>query len=339
MSVKAFICGCAGLALDAAERAFRAREQPWGLILFKRNIDTPEQVRALTASFRAEVGRPDAPVLIDQEGGRVQRMGPPHWPAYPAAARFEALAHLPEQERAELVHLSAQLMAADLRDVGITVDCLPVLDVPVPGSSDVIGNRAYAASPQRVAALGRAAAEGLMAGAVVPVMKHIPGHGRAFADSHLELPVVTADPEELRSVDFYPFRMNADLPAAMTAHVVYRALDESHPATVSTRVIKETIRGTIGFSGLLMSDDLSMKALSGTMQQKAQAALAAGCDLVLHCNGDKAEMEAVADAVPQLSTEAQNRAARALAITQRVPQPLDRMKARQRLESALAWRG
>ena len=339
MSVKAFICGCAGLALDAAERAFMAREQPWGLILFKRNIDTPEQVRALTASFRAEVGRPDAPVLIDQEGGRVQRMGPPHWPAYPAAARFEALAHLPEQERAELVHLAAQLMAADLRDVGITVDCLPVLDVPVPGSSDVIGNRAYAASPQRVAALGRAAAEGLMAGAVVPVMKHIPGHGRAFADSHLELPVVTADPEELRAVDFYPFRMNADLPAAMTAHVVYRALDETHPATVSNMVIGETIRGAIGFSGLLMSDDLSMKALSGTMQQKARAALAAGCDLVLHCNGDRAEMQAVADAVPQLSIEAQNRAARALAITQRVPQPLDRVEARQRLESALAWHG
>ena len=339
MSVKAFICGCAGLALDAAERAFMAREQPWGLILFKRNIDTPEQVRALTASFRAEVGRPDAPVLIDQEGGRVQRMGPPHWPAYPAAARFEALVHLPEQERAELVHLAAQLMATDLREVGITVDCLPVLDVPVPGSSDVIGNRAYAFSPQRVAALGRAAAEGLMAGAVVPVMKHIPGHGRAFADSHLELPVVTADPEELRAVDFYPFRMNADLPAAMTAHVVYRALDESHPATVSNMVIEETIRGTIGFSGLLMSDDLSMKALSGTMHHKARAALAAGCDLVLHCNGDGAEMQAVADAVPQLSIEAQNRAARALAITQRVPQPLDRVEARHRLESALAWHG
>jgi len=339
MSVKAFICGCAGLALDAAERAFMAREQPWGLILFKRNIDTPEQVRALTASFRAEVGRPDAPVLIDQEGGRVQRMGPPHWPAYPAAARFEALVHLPEQERAELVHLAAQLMATDLREVGITVDCLPVLDVPVPGSSDVIGNRAYAFSPQRVAALGRAAAEGLMAGAVVPVMKHIPGHGRAFADSHLELPVVTADPEELRAVDFYPFRMNADLPSAMTAHVVYRALDESHPATVSNMVIEETIRGTIGFSGLFMSDDLSMKALSGTMQHKARAALAAGCDLVLHCNGDGAEMQAVADAVPQLSIEAQNRAARALAITQRVPQPLDRVEARHRLESALAWHG
>jgi len=336
MSVKAFICGCAGLALSAEERAFIADAQPWGLILFKRNVDTPAQVRALTASFRAALGRPDAPVLIDQEGGRVQRMGPPHWPVYPPAAAFEALNHLPEEERAALVHLAARLMAADLRDVGITVDCLPVLDVPVPGSSNVIGNRAYAASPQRVAVLGRAAADGLMAGGVVPVMKHIPGHGRAFADSHLELPVVATHVDELQAVDFYPFRINADLPAAMTAHVVYSALDVQRPATISKTVIEGSIRGQIGFSGLLMSDDLSMKALSGTMQQKAQAALDAGCDLVLHCNGDMDEMQAVASAVPDMSAAALARAARALAITQQEPQPLVHVEARRRLESALA---
>ena len=336
MMSKAFICGCAGLHLNSEETVFIARERPWGLILFKRNIESPEQVRALTASFRALLGEPHAPVLLDQEGGRVQRMGPPHWPVYPPAAAFETLTHLPEEERAALVHLAARLMAADLRDVGINVDCLPVLDVPVPGSSNVIGNRAYAASPQRVAVLGRAAAEGLMAGGVVPVMKHIPGHGRAFGDSHLELPVVATPKDELQAIDFYPFRMNADLPAAMTAHVVYSALDAQHPATISKTVVEGTIRGSIGFSGLLMSDDLSMKALIGTFGEKAQAALSAGCDLVLHCNGDMEEMLAVADAVPEMSAAAIARANRALAITQQVPEPLECVDARRRLESALA---
>eukprot|EP01037_Dinobryon_pediforme_P007710 gene7708-7771_t len=323
MSVKAFICGCAGLAFNADERAFISHEKPWGLILFKSNIDHPDQVLALTSEFRALSGDANAPILIDQEGGRVQRMGPPHWPAYPPAAAFEAMEHLEPYERRELVRLSAQLMAADLRAVGINVDCLPVLDVPVAGSSNVIGNRAYAASPERVAMLGRAAAEGLMAGSVLPVMKHIPGHGRAFADSHLELPVVTTEQADLQAVDFYPFGVNADLPAAMTAHVVYTALDKEHPATVSPRIIQSFIRDTIGFSGLLMSDDLSMKALSGTFQHKAQAALAAGCDLVLHCNGELSEMQAVAEAVPALTEAASHRAARAMSVTRHMPEPID----------------
>lgn len=336
MAVRAFISGCAGVVLSAEEQRFCQSAQPWGLILFKRNVESPEQLKALTASFRAAVGRADAPVLIDQEGGRVQRMGPPHWPTYAPAAAFNALKSNDIFYKREMVRLSARLMAHDLREVGIDVDCLPVLDVPIAGSHNVIGNRAYAQEPDVVALLGRAAAEGLMAGGVMPVMKHIPGHGRAFADSHLELPSVDTPASELLAHDFRPFQINADLPAAMTAHVVYQALDGKNPATVSRPIIQNHIRGTIGFDGLLISDDLSMKALAGTFQQKAKRALRAGCDVVLHCNGVMEEMLAVAEATPKMGKEALRRARSALACTRHVPEPLDVVDARARLQSALA---
>ncbi len=336
MTIRAFISGCAGLELTGEEVAFFAEMQPWGLILFKRNVESLAQVKALAAAFRTATGRTDAPVLIDQEGGRVQRMGPPHWPAYASAAAFNALPGNDISYKCALVRLSARLMAHDLREVGITVDCLPVLDVPVPGSNNVIGNRAYAEDPDTVAMLGRAAAEGVMAGGVLPVMKHIPGHGRAFADSHLELPVVQTSAQELFLHDFKPFMVNADLPAAMTAHVVYTALDPKNPATVSREVIQTHIRGTIGFDGLLISDDLSMKALGGTFPQKVKRALRAGCDVVLHCNGVMEEMFAVAQAAPALSKAAHRRIARAMAVTRHVPEPLDVVDARARLKSALA---
>ncbi len=303
---KAFIAGCAGLALSAEERAFFADARPWGLILFRRNVESPAQVAALTESFRAVVGA-DAAVLVDQEGGRVQRLRDPHWPAYPAAARFGAA-----PDGFELATLSARLMAEDLLALGIDVDCLPVLDTPVEGAHDVIGDRAYAREPEKIARLGAAAALGLMRGGVMPVMKHIPGHGRAFADSHLELPVVSADRSALER-DFAPFKANADLPAAMTAHVVYEALDPTAPATQSPKVIEEIVRGEIGFDGLLMSDDLSMKALTGSFSERAKRCFEAGLDLALHCNGDLSEARAVAEAAPELAGKALERVQKARA--------------------------
>ncbi|MCW2276228.1 beta-N-acetylhexosaminidase [Rhodoblastus acidophilus] len=303
---KAFIAGCAGLALSAEERAFFADARPWGLILFRRNVESPAQVAALTECFRTIVGA-DAAVLVDQEGGRVQRLRDPHWPAYPAAARFGAA-----PDGFELATLSARLMAEDLLALGIDVDCLPVLDTPVEGAHDVIGDRAYAREPEKIARLGAAAALGLMRGGVMPVMKHIPGHGRAFADSHLELPMVSADRSALER-DFAPFKANADLPAAMTAHVVYEALDPTAPATQSPKVIEEIVRGEIGFDGLLMSDDLSMKALTGSFSERAKRCFEAGLDLALHCNGDLSEARAVAEAAPDLAGKALERVQKARA--------------------------
>ena len=330
---KAFICGCKGLSLEPQERAQILRHRPWGLILFKRNIDTPEQVAALVASFREIVGRADAPVLIDQEGGRVQRMGPPHWPAYPAAARFSAIAG--QAAQVEAARLNARIMASDLGAVGINVDCLPVLDVPAPGSHAIVGDRAYGADPETVAALGRAVCEGMLAQGVLPVVKHIPGHGRAKADSHLELPRVEASRRELEEIDFAPFKALNDMPLGMTAHVVYAAIDPERPGTTSPRVVEEIIRGHIGFDGLLMSDDLSMKALSGDFGERARAVFAAGVDLALHCNGDWAETEPVAMAAPELAGASLKRAERAMALL-KAPQPLDLVDARARIHLMLA---
>src|SRR6478609_1234673 len=255
MTSRAFIAGCLGTSLTADERSFFRDARPWGFILFKRNTQTPEQVAALTAEMRETVGW-HAPILIDQEGGRVQRMGPPHWPKYASARAFLTINDAARQR--EIVRLSARLMAHDLKSVGIDVDCLPVLDVPVAGSHDVIGDRAYAYEPDQVARLGRAAAEGLLAGGVLPVVKHMPGHGRAGADSHLALPVVEASREALERHDFAPFRMLTDMPLAMTAHVVYTALDPERPATTSPVIVQDIIRGHIGYDGLVMTDDLSM---------------------------------------------------------------------------------
>jgi beta-N-acetylhexosaminidase len=314
--MRAFICGLKGLTLEADERAFLREAAPWGVILFRRNIDAPDQVSRLTAEIRDVLGR-HAPILVDQEGGRVQRFGPPRWRAYPAAARFEiAAASAAQAER--LAWLGARLIAHDLREVGVDVDCLPVLDAPAEGSHSIIGDRAYSRDPARIAAIGRAAAEGLMAGGVGPVMKHIPGHGRARADSHLELPVVEASRKELDSVDFAPFKANADLPMAMSAHVVYTAIDPAAPGTLSKTVVGDIIRDHIGFDGLLMTDDLSMKALSGGFRERAERAIGAGCDIVLHCNGDLAEARPVAEGAPPLQGAALARAEKALECLRRI---------------------
>lgn len=305
--MRAFICGCRGLTLSSEERGFLRDSEPFGVILFKRNIESAAQLRALVQEVRDCLGRADADVLVDQEGGRVQRLAPPHWRAYPAAARFQAVA-LPFERKESLVRLAARLMAQDLRQMGITVDCMPVLDIPVQGSHDVIGDRAYGRDPQTVAKLGRAAALGLLDEGVLPIMKHVPGHGRATVDSHQALPVVTASLAQLAETDFVPFLENADLPAAMTAHVVYMALDTGAPATLSARVIGDIIRQRIGFAGLLLSDDLSMQALSGSLNERAAAAFAAGIDIALHCNGDLVEARAVAAAAPVLAGESLARA-------------------------------
>jgi beta-N-acetylhexosaminidase len=307
------IYGCTGPALSASERDFFRDVQPWGFILFARNIEEPDQVRALVAALRETVGDHSAPVLIDQEGGRVARLKPPIWHQRPPAARFGAVyVENPENAR-EATYLNARLIAHDLAQLGINVDCLPVLDVPVPGAHDVIGDRAFAADPATIIDLGRAQIEGLMEGGVLPVMKHIPGHGRAGADSHLALPRVTASREELSASDFVTFRSLDSCPIAMTAHVVYDSIDPQRPATTSPKVIRDVIRGEIGFDGLLMSDDLSMQALDGPLEVRAKAALFAGCDVVLHCNGSMDEMKDVATEAKILDGIALKRATHALA--------------------------
>lgn len=306
---RAVILGCRGPRLGAAERAFLAGADPWGFILFGRNVESPEQLRALTSDLRAAVGR-DAPVLIDQEGGRVARLRAPAWREWRPA--LEECARLPEDLRERAMRLRYALIAAELAAVGIDVDCAPVLDLLQPDTHGIIRDRAYGSDPAEVARIGRAVAEGLLAGGVLPVMKHIPGHGRARADSHLELPRVAADREAL-AADFAPFRALADLPMAMTAHVVFEALDGEAPGTLSPAVVG-LIRGEIGFDGLLMTDDLSMKALTGPFGLRAERAIAAGCDMLLHCNGEEAEAAAVAEAAPQLAGLAAERALRALAL-------------------------
>ena len=335
MAPRAFICGCSSTVLTADEEAFIRQSDPWGLILFKRNVADRAQMRALTDRFRELTGRTDAAVLIDQEGGRVQRMAADHWPAYPSAARLAATATDPVAQ-VRNVFLAARLIAHDLAEVGVNVDCLPVLDLPVPGSHAIIGDRAYGEDPETVARLGRAAAEGLIAGGVLPVFKHVPGHGRARADSHLELPTVETSREELERSDFAPFRANADLPVAMTAHVVFKAIDPDRPATLSPIVVNEIIRGFIGFDGLLMSDDLSMKALAGTFRDRARALFAAGVDIALHCNGDLAEAGEVAAEAPELSGKARERAEKALARIAGERLAFDPVDSREKLAVALA---
>jgi beta-N-acetylhexosaminidase len=312
MAARAFITDVSGLALTHDERAFLREAQPWGLILFKRNVDTPAQVAALTASFRDALGR-DAPILVDQEGGRVARLGPPHWPSYPPGAAYGRLYDADHARGLEAARLGARLIASDLKAVGIDVDCLPLADVPVGGADPVIGDRAYGTTSAKVAAIGAAVARGLMQGGVLPVLKHLPGHGRASADSHKRLPIVTAERAELEASDFAAFRPLAGLPLGMTAHVVYSAYDPLAPATTSATMVREVIRGFCAFRGLLMSDDVSMGALSGSIAERSRAAIAAGCDIVLHCNGKIEEMREVAGAVPRLSGQAAERAEDALA--------------------------
>ena len=327
----AVIFGCAGEELSPGERRFFAEADPVGFILFRRNCRSPAQVRGLVEALRGSVGRPAAPVLIDQEGGRVARLRPPHWRLYPAAARIAAL---PDPVAAEAARFGARLIADDLVPLGITVACLPVLDLPSAAADPVIGDRAYGAEPDRVARLGRAVCEGLLAGGVLPVLKHIPGHGRARVDSHYACPVVESGHQELSRTDFAPFRALAAMPWAMTAHIVYRAIDPAAPATLSRRVIGGIVRGEIGFDGVLVSDDLSMRALGGGLAERTRRALDAGCDLALHCNGDPAEMEEIAAAASPVSPEAAARLARGEAMRGRLA-AFDREEAERRFDALL----
>jgi beta-N-acetylhexosaminidase len=328
---EAVIFGCADVMLGADERAFFRDADPLGFILFKRNCETPEQVRALVAALRDSVGRADAPVLIDQEGGRVARLTPPRWPSYPPAA---AIAALGGEAALEAAWLGARLIAEDLAALGITVDCMPVLDLRLPGADAIIGDRAYGEAPAEVALLGRAVCQGLLDGGVLPVIKHMPGHGRGTVDSHLALPVVDAPRAALEASDFAPFRALADMPWAMTAHIRYEAIDAGRPATLSSTLIAEVIRRDIGFGGVLVSDDLSMKALGGGLGERARGALAAGCDVVLHCNGDRAEMEVVANACRPLDAAARERIEDAEA-RRRHAEPIDRAALRARFDTLM----
>ena len=338
MTARAFITGVSGFALTADERDFLRAERPWGFILFKRNIEAPKQVSVLVEELRKSIGQADAPVLIDQEGGRVQRFGPPLWPVYPPGAVFGTLYDIDRTLGVTAARLSARLIAADLIDLGVTVDCLPLADVPIAGADAVIGNRAYGTEPGKVAAIARAVTDGLEQGGVLPVLKHIPGHGRATADTHFKLPVVDTPKDELERTDFAAFRPLADLPMAMTAHVVFSALDPAQPATTSATIIEQVIRGSIGFQGLLMSDDVSMNALAGTIAERTRAIVSAGCDMVLHCNGDLDEMRDVAREAPLLSGRALDRAKRALA-SRKAPQPFDRAAARAELDELIGRAG
>lgn len=327
----AYITGLAGDTLQHGERVLLAATRPAGIILFARNCLSADQISRLVADAKSAIGSDDVLVLIDQEGGRVRRLRPPQWRELPAASAYAALHALDAPTTLEAARLVAQLTAHDLRALGINTNCAPVLDVPVPGAHDIIGDRAYGMDWRHIAALGRAVAEGYMAGGVVPVIKHIPGHGRSLADSHLELPVVNASRADLEASDFAPFHALADMPAAMSAHVVYTVLDACAPASTSAAVIADVIRGKIGFDGLLMSDDLGMKALSGPFEQRAAAVIGAGSDVALHCGGDLAEMQAVAAGVPALSGRPQRRFEACIAITRHVD-PFDQATA----EAALA---
>jgi beta-N-acetylhexosaminidase len=310
--VTPLILGLSGPALTDDERAFFTDIQPAGFILFRRNVVDRPQLQALTDDLRAVSGRADVPILIDQEGGRVARMQPPEWEAFPSGAAFDALYEIAPMSAIEAIRANTQALAVMLREVGINVDCLPLLDVRQPGAHDIIGDRALGSEPLRVAALGRATIEGLRAGGVVGVIKHVPGHGRALADSHVELPMVEADAEALET-DLAPFIRLADAPMAMTAHVVYTAWDPDQCASLSPKVIGEIIRGRIGFDGLLMSDDLGMHALKGDFADRTAGVIAAGCDVALHCSGDMAEMRACAGAVGTISAKGRERLGAAMA--------------------------
>jgi beta-N-acetylhexosaminidase len=320
---KAFITGVAGTALSDNERRLIADARPAGLILFARNLETADQIKALVADFKAAAGTEHTLVLIDQEGGRVQRLRPPLAASLPSASAYAAHHAGDREAAAASARQVARLLADELAALGIDTNCAPVLDLPVPGAHAIIGNRAFGLDVDTVVAVGRAFAEGLMDGGILPVMKHIPGHGRAFADSHLELPVVDATRAELERTDFAPFKALADLPAAMTAHVVFTAIDPVAPASTSGPVVGEIIRGTLGFDGLLMSDDLGMQALTGSFADRTRAVVAAGADLALHCSGDVGEMQEVARAAPPLKGRALERFEAALAITRRPRAPHD----------------
>ena len=329
------IFGCSGTELSADERAFFADARPWGFILFGRNVETPDQVTRLVWSLRETTGDAGAPVLIDQEGGRVARLKPPQWKARPAPRHFGELYARDPQSAREAAYLNARLIANDCATLGITVNCAPVLDLPIDGADQVIGNRAFASNPGAIIELGRAVIQGTLDGGVLPVMKHAPGHGRATADTHFSLPHVATPVDELSTSDFVPFRALAqDCPLAMTAHVVFEAIDPQRPATTSPRVVLHIIRAEIGFEGLLLTDDLSMNALSGTLGARAKAALFAGCDIALHCNGNMDEMTDVASNAKPLEGDSLRRAEKTLSHLH-APEDLDLVAADVRLAELL----
>jgi len=312
--MQAAIYGIEGFALTDEERAFFGDAEPAGYILFRRNCENQEQLLRLTDSLREIAGRDDVPILIDQEGGRVARMRPPEWPAFPTAEKFAHLYRAAPSSAIEAVRANARALALMLRSVGVNVNALPLLDVRQEGATDIIGDRALGSEPMQVAALGRAVLDGMSSAGVVGIIKHMPGHGRALVDSHKELPVVTASAEELE-VDLEPFERLASSPMGMTAHVVYTAWDGERPASLSSTIIRDIIRERIGFDGLLMSDDLGMEALQGDFGSRAAGVVAAGCDLALHCSGKMEEMVAVASAVPALGADGHDRMSRAMAAT------------------------
>ncbi|MBT3884170.1 MAG: beta-N-acetylhexosaminidase [Rhodospirillaceae bacterium] len=320
---RAVIFGCAGLSLSPSERSFFTETGPAGFILFQRNCQAPDQVRGLVDAMRDCAGGNDALVLIDQEGGRVARLRPPNWRVPPAGSQFAALYAANPDDARQAAFLNARLIAHELTALGINVDCLPVLDIPVAGADPIIGDRALGQTADQIADLGGAMCDGLMAGGVLPVIKHIPGHGRALVDSHKALPRVDASLAELETTDFAPFRALAHMPLAMTAHVIYNAVDDEAPVTLSAVATLALIREIIGFEGLLLSDDLSMQALSGGLGERGAGAIEAGCDIALHCNGEPDEMEAVAEAVPHLSAPAAMRLQSALDRIQAVNQSQD----------------
>jgi len=323
MSQSALILDPVGTALSADEYALFRESDPWGFILFQRNCVDPDQVRGLIRALHDCVGRETVPILIDEEGGRVHRLKPPHWRVYPSAQTFGEIFRTDPEAGCRAVRLNYQLMGLRLRDLGINVNCVPVLDIPIPGAHDVIGDRAFGRDPSSVARLGRAAAQGLLDAGVLPVIKHMPGHGRAAVDSHLDLPVVDTPYPELEASDFCPFQDLSDLPLGMTAHVVYSAIDPERPATLSPVVIEKVIRQQIGFDGLLMTDDLSMEALQGSPGERTQRALEAGCDVILHCNGSLEDKAEVAAACPPLADRSARRAERALAFLAPAPPSID----------------
>jgi beta-N-acetylhexosaminidase len=333
---RAVILGCASERLSAEERRFFAAADPLGFILFGRNCQNPNQLRGLVAELRSAIGRGDAPVLIDQEGGRVARLKPPHWRTSPAPVQIGLL---PDPLAGEAARLAAWLMGDELAAVGITVDCAPVLDLPARDSDPVIGDRAFGIDPGRVARLGRAFCEGLLAAGVLPVIKHIPGHGRARVDSHVACPRVETGRAVLATSDFAPFKALSAIPWAMTAHVLFTAIDGTQPVTFSRRMIETVIRGEIGFGGVLISDDIAMGALEGGLGERTRRAIEAGCDLVLHCSGIIAETAAVVEAAPPLAPAAQARIARAEALRRRSRQDFDRRAAAARFAELMSGPG
>ncbi|MBE1237595.1 beta-N-acetylhexosaminidase [Phaeovibrio sulfidiphilus] len=331
----AVITGLSGLRLTDRERDFFREISPFGFILFGRNVDTPAQVRALCDSLRETTGRDDTPILIDQEGGRVQRLKAPHWAPRPPGEVFGRLFERNPEAGAEALRLNTRLIARDLTALGIDTDCLPVLDVRHPGAHDVVGDRAFSTDPKTVSRLGRIVIDTLLDNGVFPVMKHIPGHGRSECDSHDALPRVTCSHDDLTRSDLVPFSDLRDCPFAMTAHIVYTACDSEQPATLSAEVIRSVIRGQCGFDGLLMTDDLSMKALSGTMESRTRASLDAGCDLILHCNGAMDEMTAVARTARPMDAPALERWERAKARRAKAPADFDAAGAQRALDLLL----